>query len=79
MQHPTRWRGTAVLVACPATLVLSGCKTMPEAGKKLSEMTGVGPSVRAGVLPPPPAARSWPDAAAVVRNQRARALERQSH
>ena len=72
MQHPTRWRGTAVLAACTATLLLSACKTMPEAGKKLSEMTGMGPSVRAGVLPPPPAARSWPDAAADVRNQRAR-------
>lgn len=60
------------MALCTAAFLLSACETLPEAGKKLSDLTGIKPAIRAGELPPPPAVRSWPDAAQDVRNQRAR-------
>lgn len=71
MKRPLVGRG-AVLAMCTAVFLLSACETLPEAGKKLSELTGIKPAIRVGELPPPPAARIWPDAALDVLNQRAR-------
>lgn len=65
-----RW--PALLLACAATVLLPACETLPEVGKKLTELTGIRPAIRAGELPPRPADRVWPDAALDARNQRAR-------
>ena len=69
---PSCFRRVGVVALCATAFLLSACETLPEAGKKLSDMTGFKTGMRAGELPPVPAARTWPDAAQDVRNQRAR-------
>lgn len=69
---PSPFRRVCVVAVCATAVLLSACESLPEAGKKLSDLTGIKTGMRAGELPPVPAARTWPDAALDVRNQRAR-------
>lgn len=69
---PSRFHRVCAVALCSTAFLLSACETLPEASKKLGDMTGFKTGIRAGELPPVPVVRTWPDSVQDVRNQRAR-------